>query len=326
MTIGPTKGSTCRWRERNVRPSACQAERSTSHPRCRACHTLIDETDTSPMRRAHSPERCPVQTGSGARTRDHQERTSSVPETSTPQFPMSCRIGAPSFGRGHGHPAGPGLRRNFVADAGRRFVLRLAAVEAGWGGSPRDPIPRAINTVTGDRRDAGTVPTESNGSETQWMGPDRPQDRPGAGGRRSPPQRLSLTTPLPGLTDAPRTVRRLLGGWSLSGVVAARSGNPFTVGIQGDYARTLARASVHRRTWGPASIPIASSSAVPNATSIPRCSSFRRGHVWNLRHYQRARALAGRADSVPESLDCSLHPCTTSTMVLHLPREPHSEL
>lgn len=93
----------------------------------------------------------------------------------------------------------------------------------------------------------GTVPTESNGSVTQWMDPDRPETD---WGPADFDRRHNLTAyfmaPLPGLAGARATLRHLFGGWSLSGVLAVRSGNPFTVGIQGDYARTLARVSVHR--------------------------------------------------------------------------------
>ena len=37
----------------------------------------------------------------------------------------------------------------------------------------------------------------------------------------------------------------------VSGILALRSGNPFTVGIEGDYSRTLARVSVHRPNLRP---------------------------------------------------------------------------
>lgn len=93
----------------------------------------------------------------------------------------------------------------------------------------------------------GTVPTESNGSVTQWMDPDRPEtDRGPADFDRRHNLTAYFAAPLPALADAPAMLRALLGGWSLSGAAAVRSGNPFTVGIQGDYARTLARVSVHR--------------------------------------------------------------------------------
>lgn len=98
----------------------------------------------------------------------------------------------------------------------------------------------------------GTVPTESNGSVTQWMDPDRPEtDRgPADFDRRHNFTAHFIWTPGEP-ANAPAMLRRLLGDWTISGIVALRSGNPFTVGIQGDYSRTLARVSVHRPNLRP---------------------------------------------------------------------------
>ena len=41
-------------------------------------------------------------------------------------------------------------------------------------------------------------------------------------------------------------LRYLASDWTVSGILALRSGTPFTVGIQGDYSRTLVRVSVDR--------------------------------------------------------------------------------
>ena len=93
----------------------------------------------------------------------------------------------------------------------------------------------------------GTVPTESDGSVTQWMDPDRAAtDRGPADFDRRHNLTAHFIWQTPGLTHAPGALRGVLGDWMVSGILAVRSGNPFTVGIEGDYSRTLARVSVHR--------------------------------------------------------------------------------
>jgi hypothetical protein len=98
----------------------------------------------------------------------------------------------------------------------------------------------------------GTVPTESDGSVTQWMDPDRPDTDRGPADfdrRHNFTATLIWTSGRP--RNAPVPIEHLLRDWTLSGIVALRSGNPFTVGIEGDYARTLARVSVHRPNLRP---------------------------------------------------------------------------
>ena len=93
----------------------------------------------------------------------------------------------------------------------------------------------------------GTVPTESDGSVTQWMDPDSAAtDRGAADFDRLHNLTANFIWTTPDLTHTPGVVRHLLGNWHVSGILAVRSGNPFTVGIEGDYSRTLARVSVHR--------------------------------------------------------------------------------
>jgi hypothetical protein len=48
------------------------------------------------------------------------------------------------------------------------------------------------------------------------------------------------------LHSGPAVLRHLASDWTISGILAVRSGQPFTVGIQGDYSRTLVRVSVDR--------------------------------------------------------------------------------
>ena len=123
----------------------------------------------------------------------------------------------------------------------------------------------------------GTVPTESDGSVTQWMDPDQAAtDRGPADFDRRHNLTANFIWTTPGLTHAPGALRHLLGDWMVSGILALRSGNPFTVGIEGDYSRTLARVSVHRPNLVAASTRTTSSSAEPSATSIRQPSSCRR--------------------------------------------------
>ena len=98
----------------------------------------------------------------------------------------------------------------------------------------------------------GTVPTESNGSVTQWMDPDRLEtDRGPADFDRRHNFTAYVLWNAPSLSGAPRFLHHAFGDWTTSGIVALRSGNPFTPGIQGDYSRTLARVSVHRPNLRP---------------------------------------------------------------------------
>jgi hypothetical protein len=93
----------------------------------------------------------------------------------------------------------------------------------------------------------GTVPTESDGSVTQWMDPDsRATDRgPADFDRRHNLVAHAIWSP--GRTaTAPALVRALANDWTIASIVTLRSGTPFTVGIQGDYSRTLVRVSVDR--------------------------------------------------------------------------------
>lgn len=98
----------------------------------------------------------------------------------------------------------------------------------------------------------GTVPTESDGSVTQWMDPDRKApDRGPADFDRRHNLTTSFIWRMPSLRDAPTMLRHVAGDWTISGILALRSGNPFTVGIKGDYSHTLARVSVHRPNLRP---------------------------------------------------------------------------
>lgn len=98
----------------------------------------------------------------------------------------------------------------------------------------------------------GTVPTESNGSVTHRMDPDfNETDRGPADFDRRHNFTLFVVWKTPRLASAPAAVRGVAGSWTLSGILALRSGNPFTVGIQEDYSRTLARVSVHRPNLRP---------------------------------------------------------------------------
>ncbi|MEO5897503.1 MAG: TonB-dependent receptor [Vicinamibacterales bacterium] len=98
----------------------------------------------------------------------------------------------------------------------------------------------------------GTVPTEANGSVTARMDPDfSATDRGPADYDRRHNLTAYLLWATPRLTGAPAVLRHALSGWTVSGILAMRSGNPFTVGIQEDYSRTLARVSVDRPNLRP---------------------------------------------------------------------------
>ncbi len=93
----------------------------------------------------------------------------------------------------------------------------------------------------------GTVPTESNGSVTHRMDPDfNETDRGPADFDRRHNLTAYAVWRTPALADAPAPVRAIARDWTISALLAARSGNPFTVGIQENYSRTLARVSVDR--------------------------------------------------------------------------------
>lgn len=94
----------------------------------------------------------------------------------------------------------------------------------------------------------GTLPTEALGSVTQWLDPDHSEtDRGPADFDRTHVLQMNAVWDLPGTGRA----GGLLRGWSLSGVLTAQSGNPFTPGIQTDWTRTLARVAVDRPDWNP---------------------------------------------------------------------------
>jgi hypothetical protein len=93
----------------------------------------------------------------------------------------------------------------------------------------------------------GTVPTESDGSVTQRMDPDVAEtDRGPADFDRRHNLTASLVWRLGELRNRHAVLRHLTSDWTISSILALRSGMPFTVGIQGDYSRTLARVSVGR--------------------------------------------------------------------------------
>jgi hypothetical protein len=99
----------------------------------------------------------------------------------------------------------------------------------------------------------GTLPTEALGSVTQWLDPDHPEtdEGPSDFDRRHSLQ-VNAVWELPFFRGATGFASRTFGGWTLSGILTALSGNPFTPGIQADYTRTLARVSVDRPDWNPA--------------------------------------------------------------------------
>jgi hypothetical protein len=122
---------------------------------------------------------------------------------------------------------------------GRRFQNRLQ-FQASYA------LSRAVDDTQ------GTVPTESDGSVTQWMDPDRAAtDRGPADFDRRHNLTANFIWQTGNMMRGPAAFRALFGGWTISGILALRSGNPFTVGIEGDYSRTLARVSVHRPSLRP---------------------------------------------------------------------------
>jgi hypothetical protein len=93
----------------------------------------------------------------------------------------------------------------------------------------------------------GTVPTESDGSVTQWMDPDRAEtDRGPADFDRRHNLTAHFTWRSGRRSGGAHALRALVDDWTMSGILSLRSGTPFTVGIQGDYSRTLVRVSVDR--------------------------------------------------------------------------------
>ena len=98
----------------------------------------------------------------------------------------------------------------------------------------------------------GTVPTESEGSVTARMDPDVAEtDRGPADFDRRHNLTANLVWRVAGLNSGRPVFRYLTSDWTVSSILALRSGTPFTPGIQGDYSRTLARVSVHRPNLRP---------------------------------------------------------------------------
>ena len=97
----------------------------------------------------------------------------------------------------------------------------------------------------------GIVPTESNGSVTEWMDPFNPAtDQGPADFDRRHNLIVNVLWDLPS-AHGPGLVSHLARDWSLAGILTMRSGMPFTVGIQSDYSRTLFRDSVDRPNYVP---------------------------------------------------------------------------
>ena len=98
----------------------------------------------------------------------------------------------------------------------------------------------------------GALPTEALGSVTQWYDPDDPsRDRGLADFHRRHSLRINAVWELPYFRQAGGLTGALLGRWSMTGILTALSGNPFTPGIQADWTRTLVRVSVERPNYNP---------------------------------------------------------------------------
>lgn len=98
----------------------------------------------------------------------------------------------------------------------------------------------------------GTLPTEALGSVTRALDPDNPErDRGLADFHRRHNLQVNAVWQLPFFRSRDGVAGELLRGWTVSGILAALSGNPFTPGIQADYSRTLARVAVGRPDWNP---------------------------------------------------------------------------
>jgi len=98
----------------------------------------------------------------------------------------------------------------------------------------------------------GTLPTEALGSVTQWLDPDNPAtDRGLADFHREHNLQLNAVWNVPFFRSADGFAGAALSNWTVSGILTALSGNPFTPGIQANYSRTLARVAVDRPDWNP---------------------------------------------------------------------------
>jgi hypothetical protein len=92
----------------------------------------------------------------------------------------------------------------------------------------------------------GTSPADSTGSMAQALDAEEPAwDRGLTDFHRKHNLVLNLAWPLPWRFGSP-TADTILRGWGVSAIFTAKSGNPFTPGIQGDYSRTLKRVALDR--------------------------------------------------------------------------------
>jgi hypothetical protein len=85
---------------------------------------------------------------------------------------------------------------------------------------------------------SGITQTDSVGSISQVMDPDYPSiDRGLSDFHRKHNLVSNFTWELPFARGRNGIAESILGGWALSGIVTAQSGNPFTPGIQGNWSR-----------------------------------------------------------------------------------------
>jgi hypothetical protein len=88
----------------------------------------------------------------------------------------------------------------------------------------------------------GMAPQDSLGGLPQTLDPDYPSlDRALADFHRKHNLIINGIWNLPFFRRSSRLTRTILGDWGLSGIFTAQSGNPFTVGIQGNWSRNLNR-------------------------------------------------------------------------------------
>ena len=158
----------------------------------------------------------------------------------TPFFAAGSPRRNPAFGAiAYRVPDGQSTYDALQVRVGRRLHDRLQ-FRAGY----------TLARVTDDSQ--GTVPTESDGSVTQWLDPDRREtDRGPADFDRRHNFTANAVWRVPDWNGGSAALRHLASDWTVSGILAVRSGMPFTVGIQGDYSRTLVRVSVDRPNLRP---------------------------------------------------------------------------
>ena len=159
----------------------------------------------------------------------------------SPLFPAGAPRRNPSFGAIEVRSTdGPSWYNALILSIRRRLAAGFQ-LQAGY----------TFSRITDEMQ--GTLPIEALGSSTRLYDRDIPSfDRGPADFDRTHDLHVNAVWDLPFFKSRGGATAALVRGWTLSGILTAQSGNPFTPGIQADWSRTLARVAVTRPNYNPA--------------------------------------------------------------------------